>query len=501
MQGRIFQGLDPVRRRQKSLLILRAAVLGLLASSVAGIGLGLWRWLTGGSVSPQTALLILAAGPVLGALVGLVWKHGWHGAALAVDDHYHLKDRSATALDFVRRASSSALHQLQVSDAEEHLTGITPQEVVPFRMPRALPFAGGALIVAVALLALPLTSKKVAAGPTAPLPAIVAEAEAISEDLKQLDELAKSEQNKELHELVEKLREKVEEMKEPGVDVREALAKLSEMQAAIQAQQAQYNVGLVDAQMASLGEAMTSAESLEAAGKALMDAKFEKAAEQLEKMEMPDVDRKEARAVEEKLKQVAQEMGDVGLGQLGAATSDMAEGLKSGHKGRFQQGTKQLAQLAKSQGSRRKIKEILDAELDELEEGKGNVDDSDKTFRFRMPKKSDSPSQDWGAEISGNVFGNKTNMKTNHDVKEITGTPGDGPSEMETTHSPEGRQVAGRSYKEAYQKYRKMSEAVLDSEPIPLGHRQTIRKYFELIRPQNLDADPSDTAKKERDSK
>ena len=55
------------------------------------------------------------------------------------------------------------------------------------------------------------------------------------------------------------------------------------------------------------------------------------------------------------------------------------------------------------------------------------------------------------------------------------------------THSPEGRQTAARSYREAYQKYRKMSEAVLDSEPIPLGHRQTIRRYFELIRPQNSD--------------
>ena len=34
-----------------------------------------------------------------------------------------------------------------------------------------------------------------------------------------------------------------------------------------------------------------------------------------------------------------------------------------------------------------------------------------------------------------------------------------------------------------------MTEAVLDSEPIPLGHRQTIRKYFELIRPSNDEAE------------
>ena len=34
-----------------------------------------------------------------------------------------------------------------------------------------------------------------------------------------------------------------------------------------------------------------------------------------------------------------------------------------------------------------------------------------------------------------------------------------------------------------------MTEAALDTEPIPLGHRQTIRRYFELIRPQGDEAD------------
>jgi hypothetical protein len=32
---------------------------------------------------------------------------------------------------------------------------------------------------------------------------------------------------------------------------------------------------------------------------------------------------------------------------------------------------------------------------------------------------------------------------------------------------------------------------VLDSEPIPLGHRQTIRRYFELIRPEQGDLAPA----------
>ncbi len=81
--------------------------------------------------------------------------------------------------------------------------------------------------------------------------------------------------------------EKAEEMKQPGVDLKEALAKLSEMQAKIAAQQAQYNVGLVDAQLQSLGAAMQAAEATDAAGSALQDGKFDQAVKELEKLETP----------------------------------------------------------------------------------------------------------------------------------------------------------------------------------------------------------------------
>ena len=71
----------------------------------------------------------------------------------------------------------------------------------------------------------------------------------------------------------------------------------------------------------------------------------------------------------------------------------------------------------------------------------------------------------------------------------MTGTPGaEGDSEVETTATPEARQQASREYKEKYQKFKRESEAVLEAEPIPLGHRQMVKKYFELIRPSNADA-------------
>src|SRR4051812_22463988 len=121
MDKRIFETLEPVRRRQRGLLILRSAALGLFASSLAGIALGVWRWKGAGQVPLAWSLAVLAAGPVLGALIGLARGRGWGAAASAVDARYLLKDRVVTALDFLRRSHSTPFHELQVADTEQHL--------------------------------------------------------------------------------------------------------------------------------------------------------------------------------------------------------------------------------------------------------------------------------------------------------------------------------------------------------------------------------------------
>ena len=44
MSERILEKLEPVRRRQLGLEILRFAAVGLLAGSLVGVGLGVLRW-------------------------------------------------------------------------------------------------------------------------------------------------------------------------------------------------------------------------------------------------------------------------------------------------------------------------------------------------------------------------------------------------------------------------------------------------------------------------
>ncbi len=67
----------------------------------------------------------------------------------------------------------------------------------------------------------------------------------------------------------------------------------------------------------------------------------------------------------------------------------------------------------------------------------------------------------------------------------LTGQQSEGPSETEILQAPEGEQNAVRQYQAKYNKFKREAEAVLNSEPLPMGHRETVRKYFEAIRPNN----------------
>ncbi|WP_068265013.1 hypothetical protein [Rubripirellula obstinata] len=58
-------------------------------------------------------------------------------------------------------------------------------------------------------------------------------------------------------------------------------------------------------------------------------------------------------------------------------------------------------------------------------------------------------------------------------------------SESEVLQALEGEQQAVRGYSKKYDDFKRQAEAVLESEPLPIGHRETVRRYFEAIRPDN----------------
>ncbi len=485
--------LRRVRSRQQWLRVLCYATAGLLLASCVALLLALAR-LFGLEVTIGTALGVPFVGLFLGAIVGVLVRRTWNDAAEAIDSHYGLKDRSSTALWFSQKADTKELHELQMADAIEHLQNVNASQVAPLRLPRTLPFAMAVLTLTVVLVLLPFRNDTASARNLERLPVIVEQGEYLEQTmLKELDELAQEEKDEHVEQLIEELEKLVAELKEPGVDQREALAKLSEMQSAVADAMAEFNLEAVDAKMKELAEAVAPATSMQGVSEALKEGQYSKAAEDFEALDPTKLTRKEKKAVAQNLKKLSKNMRDAGQGQLSDATCELCEGLESDNESQCKGGACKLARLCRRQGLRKSICQCLGCQLNRLAECKSSCSGGNCNGGNCVAK-SNSPTNSWGRGASGKPLGEeKTSLDSQRNRQEITGVHGDGPSEREISFSPEGRELATREYEQKYNEFRKMTEAVLDSEPLPLGHRQTVRRYFESIRPQNADLEEGES--------
>lgn len=497
MDRDLQQVLAPVRWRQRLQAMLTAALWGLFAAAAAGLGIGLWKFAAGAPVPLWLTGGLLVAGPALGALVGALPRRSWRGAAAAVDVRYALKDRTVTALEFLARPAASEFHLLQIRETLSRLTDVDSVQVVPLRWPRWTRWAVLTAVVAAALLAWPLTPTVVDAkfdrhdG--------VAEAVAlIHEELQHLREQIAENATPEVEQLVQELAEKLETLEQPETDVREALATISEMQAQLADQLKQFNTGAVDAQMQALAAALSTAGAYSGAAQQLKEGDYQQAADELQTLDKVELDRKESRAASEQLEKVAAAMKQAGLSDLSDTVEQLSEGCKECNASRLAEANRRLAGQCRTQALRKSLNQLLAQKLCRLSECKslcqggpckqcGGACKAGQCQKNSFDKgqfpKSDNPTKNFGMGTHGNLEGAATALDAQRKLEQITGTQGDGPSEFETTNSPEGEETARRGYREQYGKYRKLSEAVLESEPIPLGQRQLIRNYFELIRP------------------
>ncbi len=484
--GRVLHTrLQPVQSRQQLVRAIWLATWGLLVGSVVSLACALIKFFVLPDLSSWVAISVPAASAVLAFVGGLLWRRDLKDAATAVDNYYSLKDRATTALEFLTDKRESPVRELALADALAHLEKVNPQQVVPFRMPRVLPYAVATLSAALVLVTLAIWNTPASASPAAPLEVVFAQAERLTEEIKELEEYAGKEKDPEIEKLVKELKAAIEELKQPNVDEREALAKLSEMQAALQAEQAKHNPAAIDAQLQAVGEALALAEPLAEAGQALSSGNYEKAAQELEKAEAPELDRKTEKAVKEKLEAAAKQMSSDGQNSLSAATAEMSRGLGGDGK-KFSEGSSKLAGEARKQGKRKKLTDLLKKQCNCLGECKSECECNGSS----TGKGKGKGGKNFGLAGSGNELGEKTAMFGNRKIEKITGKQSDsGETEVETTHSPEGEQTAQREYRQNYAKYKKISESVLENEPIPLGHRQTIRRYFESIRPDQTETD------------
>jgi hypothetical protein len=95
-----------------------------------------------------------------------------------------------------------------------------------------------------------------------------------------------------------------------------------------------------------------------------------------------------------------------------------------------------------------------------------------------------------GKGTQGNQKGDAAESKKGTKELKLTGQDSlTGESDKEKEQSTEDDSQAVREYRQNAGKYEALNESALETESIPIGHRQTIRRYFELIRPTNDETD------------
>lgn len=504
MNRQLQDHLKPIRQRQQWAAALHWAVRGLIVTCLMAIAIEALRRALGWWYSPMPGLLAVMLGPIVGAAAGLSHPIAWQRVAAAVDRAYQLKDRTTTALAFSRSDDQTGLRGLAIEDALARLATVDPRRVAPLGIPQSWRPAAVAAAAAIVITLWPGPQRQAQAIAAPPVPGFVDEAQQLQEQIEELQKLAEEQDDPTLKELSEKLIEQAEQMKQPGVELADALATLSQMQAELMQQQAQFNIAVTDAHLQSLGDAMATSESLSEIGKALQKGDYQNAAEQLDSLENLTPNSSTKR----RLSQVAGAMANAGLAQLAKATSALSDAHSTGsNKNAGGRACKSLGRSLRTQAGRKRANRWMMSQLARLNQSK----DACKSCAAGQCKScngggckscngsgrnggsatslSTKPSNSWGAGATGNPTGDPTQIEADRQREQLTGAMGDGPVDTEIIHSPEARQMAGREYRKTYKQYRKMNESVLESEPIPLGHRRTIQRYFESIRPSDGEAD------------
>ncbi|MDM4016943.1 hypothetical protein [Roseiconus lacunae] len=481
----VFRLTGQVRRRLWVASMIEGGSFGLLGGSALALVVALIQPWVLEQASWQTPLWIVAIGGIVGLVVGAMRSRSDTAAARLIDEHFGLKDRSVTSLEFIRsKQQNDPGKRLQLEEAHRHLEQVDAKSCVALRpWNQSMRWATG--LVAAALCIAIISSGN---APEADAKNVLPLASEQSTDLRQtmlpeLEELAKETEDPEIEKLLEELKEKVDEMEEDAFEESDLMATLSEMEQALAEARDALKIEMTSEMMNALAAAMKPSSEMQQAAKAMESEDYEKASEELKAIDPSKIGDKQRRAVADNLKKMTAKLNPGQIGELSDSIKELAEGLDSKNMSECKKCLSKLSSECKKAGQCKKMGQCMACQLNRLSQCKGQCRGN---CQSNIAKKSNSPSQKAGQASSGQPTGdNATNLASNRREEQLKGVQGEGPSETEVMQAPEGEQAAARAYKGKYDQFRREAEAVLDNEPLPMGVRETVRTYFESIRPSS----------------
>lgn len=311
------QALKPIRRRIRWLRCARGLLFGLLAGAVACLGMTVASFFTPIEALWRYLIILIAACPVLGAALGLLWPVSLAAAARQADA-CGLKERAITALAL--SGEDSPMAQLQRRDAQDALAALPVRQAMPFRVSRRVWVSILALMVATGVLLLvPNPQHDALRARERVRQDLRARAEEVEKAAEQLIEDDMTEEEK--SELRRITTEMVKDLKEAN-DQRDALEKLSERQKEMEDLQKNIQERRLEALAAALGSQSGLkglSEAMQSGDEAQVWDEMEKLAEDM----LSDLDSQLEAA--EQLAQVADSLPEGSAKQAMAASSALAK--------------------------------------------------------------------------------------------------------------------------------------------------------------------------------
>jgi hypothetical protein len=475
--------LLPFHRRLQLQRLWSTAALGLWWGAIVGLFGAVLCLLIGRQLQVLWPLSLVVTGLLLGGLISLLRRRSLADTAAWIDATCCLHDGTATALAFSGLQQRSPVQALQLQLACDRLRPINPCSLIPLETP--LLWKQGLIAAAAAVLLAMIGPHLQSADLTPQLsPTTTATAtRTLQEELQQLQQLQQEQSaDKSLLEALDAMNQTLSELAEAPGTPREAFAKLSQLEGSLQQLQQQLRNPASAKALAEIGDAMQLSEDLQPAGRALADGDLQKAETELQKLSLPDADRQTRRAVAEQLRKVQQQAAQSGRAdEAGKAAGQMAEGLENGNQQSFQEGTQNLAAEARRQAGQKKLSEMLQQQSESLAQLRADIESE----AGNLAQGQGRGGRKAGKGSSGDPRGSESARSASAQEMRLKGeNSGQGDSETEMLPGEREEQPAEREYRANLERYESLQESSLDSEPVPPGQKQLIRRYFQLIRPR-----------------
>lgn len=447
------------------------------------------------SFFPQAAggvlvLLALAGVAVLGGLA-MAWLRpiSDHRVVRAVDTHFGLPDHTLSAAELPTEVGAD-WRRLQHADTAACLADLDWKACWPVAWPKFSAAAGVAVLLLSALVAFRVAFL--------PVPAIAAEgtnedAAAIEEILADWEKTAELTGDPELREILAELQPLRDQL--PGMNEREMLLALSKLENKLEALRESAAKDSMETSAADMAAALEDVEGMGALAASLRRKELAEAARLAEK-EAQKLGEKGAKtpagadnaSTQQQMARASERLSQSGQPEAASAMNQTREGGQKKDPSEMSKGLAKLGQSLAKAGQSQAAQARLGLQLAQLGECKAGMGQKpgEGIGLSLLPKLSQQKGKGKGAGSETDPDREKapTDLGAERSLEGLTGQAGSGDSQVETLASDTPGSEAPRDARSAqFAQYEKLSQQAIEDENLPLAYRESIRKYFEAIKP------------------